>query len=1166
MPARIIKEDYSQIFSSSNVSSIPILDLSDTNDSINFKSSEINYNDVFSTNDEQFIGVSYQDLLSANLRTQSALASPSKSSGHPTYPKENQMFSAEASSLTYDDKKHFNMSYHKTSAGSQDGSNGTIHVAQFHPEPGFTVFVDDSSPRESKADKPDTSVTSDIRRKLDFSERKPEDIDTKKVMQHIDTQRLSRREVNTKRSTVSNSEAPKGVAHEHATGDGSLPFFSEELDVNSTAAISAAALKDAIQKAQDIIQIAKKLMERKKGGLQSHSNQVYNEGLRVEVRKQNPIADEENRTDDLIAKGKCENVDSLLNVLSWRWKSASRRVQDDLYFRTSTFPKVTNPQNRDTNGKREPALSTMLNIGYDQQVVMHKHEYDVGERNVTRETLTKQEVSVEKEGQNEKDHEPRFIKKKVHAVVMDNELDESADKVAEDVEIENPLVSQEDGDCEKIEIEYKQKIEDEMKSESLVIKDSDYEKMTCKTQKQDLNEQKVNFQQHSEKTTANIKEETELRPRIICDEGMDERFEDAYEWVQNEDESKDSRGSESNVNGKKHTYMTEVIWSKRRLDEVNNLTIEENTSTEFHGRNKSEEKDGNFEFERSENCFGSCNNFERTGNIQTGTKMLEALQQAEFGSAVDKERDPLSPDATNNFIETQGVLRPFMFDESSKAKQQVNNESRSVHKATKEFCGCREGKDEEAKVIYMEHKTLFETVSVVRGDTEENEYKKMKNLFEVNSFEGCIPGFGISDSDLKDKEAKKRNKDFESNINPNGGAQMSVTESIEKPHVNREDEFYGADVSNAEGRHVAILKNLEASPGPILSSGIENVIQADEEMRERQSTQMNGDSFRKTIEEEGNAKADREMETEIVVEVNVDNRKEEFAMKGTETAKEVSNCAKENKFLGKNCEDSKKERQRERDRIAVERAIQEARDRAVTGAREKAERAAVERATAEVRQRMMAEARGKLEKATTAAKPPADKALVDAKIRVERAAVERATTEARARALEKASSQKTTKNTVMEDLRKSDETYIESAQRSKARFEREERIMERAAKALAEKNTRDLLAQKEEAEKNRLAESLDAEIKRWSTGKEGNLRALLSTLQYILGPGSGWQPISLTDIIMSNAVKKAYRKATLHVHPDKLQQRGASIREKYICEKVFDLLKVAWNKFSSEER
>lgn len=60
----------------------------------------------------------------------------------------------------------------------------------------------------------------------------------------------------------------------------------------------------------------------------------------------------------------------------------------------------------------------------------------------------------------------------------------------------------------------------------------------------------------------------------------------------------------------------------------------------------------------------------------------------------------------------------------------------------------------------------------------------------------------------------------------------------------------------------------------------------------------------------------------------------------------------------------------------------------------------------------------------------------------------------------------------------------------------------------------------------------------------------------VLGPNSGWQSVSLTEIVTTSAVKKAYRRATLHVHPDKLQQRGATIQQKYICEKVFDLLKV----------
>jgi hypothetical protein len=65
----------------------------------------------------------------------------------------------------------------------------------------------------------------------------------------------------------------------------------------------------------------------------------------------------------------------------------------------------------------------------------------------------------------------------------------------------------------------------------------------------------------------------------------------------------------------------------------------------------------------------------------------------------------------------------------------------------------------------------------------------------------------------------------------------------------------------------------------------------------------------------------------------------------------------------------------------------------------------------------------------------------------------------------------------------------------------------------------------------------------------------LDSLQ-ILGQNSGWQPIHLTEVITASDVKKAYRKATLYVHPDKLQQRGASIQQKYVCEKVFDLLKV----------
>ncbi|XP_073139667.1 auxilin-related protein 1-like [Henckelia pumila] len=141
----------------------------------------------------------------------------------------------------------------------------------------------------------------------------------------------------------------------------------------------------------------------------------------------------------------------------------------------------------------------------------------------------------------------------------------------------------------------------------------------------------------------------------------------------------------------------------------------------------------------------------------------------------------------------------------------------------------------------------------------------------------------------------------------------------------------------------------------------------------------------------------------------------------------------------------------------------------------------------------------------------------------------------------------------------------ETAERQRARLERHQRTQERAAKALAEKNKRDIQAQRDQEERHRISETLDIEIKRWAAGKEGNLRALLSTLQYVLWPECGWQPVSLTDLIMGASVKKVYRKATLCIHPDKVQQKGATLQQKYIAEKVFDLLKEAWNKFNSEE-
>ncbi|CAL0327741.1 unnamed protein product [Lupinus luteus] len=286
------------------------------------------------------------------------------------------------------------------------------------------------------------------------------------------------------------------------------------------------------------------------------------------------------------------------------------------------------------------------------------------------------------------------------------------------------------------------------------------------------------------------------------------------------------------------------------------------------------------------------------------------------------------------------------------------------------------------------------------------------------------------------------------------------------------------------------------------------------------------------------------------------------------------------------------------EKAAAEAQEREARERAAATraeveARVKAERAAVQRATAEARERAAAEA---LERAAAASRanqqkndndldsffsmgaransaprpprPSPSESVFDAEFQPGAAMKSTGVSSS----MKKASSS----TNIVDDLSsifgaapsssgEFQDIEGETEERRRARLERHQRTQERAAKALAEKNQRDLQTQRDQAERNRLAETLDFEVKRWAAGKEGNLRALLSTLQYVLWPECGWQPVSLTDLITGAHVKKAYRKATLCIHPDKVQQKGATLQQKYIAEKVFDLLKEAWNKFNSEE-
>ncbi|KAJ4894887.1 Chaperone DnaJ-domain superfamily protein [Raphanus sativus] len=124
---------------------------------------------------------------------------------------------------------------------------------------------------------------------------------------------------------------------------------------------------------------------------------------------------------------------------------------------------------------------------------------------------------------------------------------------------------------------------------------------------------------------------------------------------------------------------------------------------------------------------------------------------------------------------------------------------------------------------------------------------------------------------------------------------------------------------------------------------------------------------------------------------------------------------------------------------------------------------------------------------------------------------------------------------------------------------------ERSQRPEAKPTEQDLMdsrrSEEEEAksEEETEMEIKDEEIKIWLTGKETNIRLLLSTLHHVLWSNSNWHAIPLANLRDGSQVKKAYQKARLCLHPDKLQQRGGtSPLQKSVASRVFSILQEAW--------
>ncbi|XP_024977414.1 auxilin-like protein 1 isoform X1 [Cynara cardunculus var. scolymus] len=1214
-------QDYREIFATSQVaSSIPVLDLSNlgvTADatSLNTRSSKPDYSKIFGGFRDEDVAVSYEELFARDKASPSSIRSTSQDSDDLCHQSSNAL-------------KQFNMSYHKISPKSKDGLDGTRHVTQLHAVPGFTCFIDETSlPPKMEAEKHkssavDVSVDSS---KEGFAKKQPsenavrrkskphpgESFSEDKLLKTFEIglrsqpstvlppsaslTKVDNHKTYSKIPTAINSESCKTNATESADARFSPTYVHEELDINSAAAASAAALRKAIEKAQESIRIAKESVGRKKKGLRSFSSKSATESLKVDGGMEDVTADEEQK-----CKVEVTGVFERVSASSQAFPDLGRNRK---YGGTVVFPDFMDGEKLfvakkvidEMNGKisestKACSIPVQSSNKFKDDMIISNPKQFMGEtefqpldsaakdRYVT---VSSEAVDTEKS----RNDTSGFV----HADQTNNI---SVDDYEGEIKKTKPTagVLEHQGVVKKPEsVERAYELEEVGKQDALsvaqgleggegTLKSASFMHKTCGVRQEDgasaqrpqgflkiveADKSRESLENKDEARPSNVNELAKGLANLTVAQKVEDEKKESQVSYQNDDEKRLNEVLGLLENEKQEVLQQEHVENveneemhRKKNNEASDKGLEEASQClESENESKDDIKTESHKEEETREMFYDVCELEMKDSAQTCVTSIEEIEMTlqddcemkqEDNHTGEKKRDSLDEACDHEFdenssgddnptVETDNVddtlesCKVDMNDNNVETTQDVDDVGSSPVHVTGASCEFQiedteaiQGADE-LEGEFFEKTSSDQTIS---DDNEDECEVKYDNLADLDSADTALGQNETEESDVRSESSSGTVRGVEEEADESNKEKNTIDEEKIVP---REEKESNIRLPHKEMPEVGSINEMKASEEPRVSNETEKTMDVNEETTTRSQYKEKEDKIGETGPKKVAGKEHRRKWHEID-------------------------------------EVTAREREREKNRLAVDRAIREARERAFAETRERAERAAVEKATEEVRQRMMADAREKAAKASVVTKSSSER-IAQSKLRAERAAVERATSEARQRALEKAISQKSVSEAgPLQDLHSSNETSTESAQRSKAKLEKHNRIMERVATALAEKEKRDLLAQKEQAERNRLAENLNANIKRWSSGKEGNLRALLSTLQYILGPDSGWQAVSLTEIVSSSAVKKAYRKATLCVHPDKLQQRGASVQHKYICEKVFDLLKEAWNRFNAEER
>ncbi|WJX09298.1 hypothetical protein P8452_00147 [Trifolium repens] len=1048
---------------------------------------------------------------------------------------------------------------------------------------------------------------------------------------------INNNNVDASRSTETNCQTSKSGRYESPAGADSPTYLEDTVDSNSAAAASVAALRKAIEEAQVRIKVAKESMRRKKEGYPDRVKQKSSIDLKVREKKEAKLAYKTTKVKEINSRQTFGEMDALMPMRTEKVRSdigdketctaneAVQEAQKKLKLSRAEHKEDVELKEADQKGKdlELKEAGNAKNVPYDRNASVKPDEFDHSVEMV-KEYLEQENYKEEASADNEEGSSGELVHETKHrcqevvgeTILIRETLDSGGtDKRLKVNEVENKVTPFDEPNGHVINLGGKPSMTGN--KENIAYKPEDGKKAKWsidpeECQKilraiQELGKGEKHISQEQKESDDEVElvgglEECELTESREPTDSEGPCSPDRSELISTdkeiynsgclEDKERRNTSDFSDVNQEvEHSYSREAtdstfgdIYVQEILEDIVDHIHDDE---EIYERNtKACDLDRHVRLQdahaHENELEGATHLMEENEMKRDGNKVLEEI--------IETQTDPIYEEirAEESGIDTE-PSSSYEPDETEKlSKIQVSNavnENDETLEVLPEFYSCDLQDDIiVASTASIQHQEKYKEPE---SDQETHDFCE-KHTGQTSSFDQGAPVLGQTVYQVKNTFETVITEDDSTNVGETDMVRQNQDQCLEKAES---DCDLAMLVDETTPESIEICKYVK-----------EARVVSDEEIDENRS---NSSSEEMLFDNEHDIEASQ---IPSISEWKQSPFKEEEVKsihRNIEESHQASMTMEEKKANGKSQKvevdkellkkiDEAKNREREKEKLAVERAIREARERAFADARE---RAALERVASEARQKNILNERERL-KATSQAteKTPAEKAAIEAKIKAERAAVERATAEARARALERALSEKAASDAktksnksvaekhgasrgngtkqhsksfsygVGDSTEVFDGANADSAQRCKARSERHQRIGERVAKALAEKSMRDRLVQKEQEERNRVAEALDADVKRWSSGKAGNLRALLSTLQYILGPDSGWQPIPLTEIVTTPAVKKAYRKATLCVHPDKLQQRGASVQQKYTCEKVFDLLKEAWNRFNMEER